>query len=115
MELAYCGLKCEECPIYLATINNDDELRKDIIDKYYQATNTKVNLESINCLGCKSESGVEFYYCDECKIRECAMSKNKSNCAFCEDFTSCSTLNDFYKQFPSVKTNLEGIRSRIKK
>ncbi len=113
MELAYCGLKCQECPIYLATINNDDESRADIIDKYYQKSGTKIKLESINCLGCKSEGGVEFYYCNECKIRACAISKNKINCAFCEDYASCSTLTDFLKQFPSVKNNLENIRKQI--
>ena len=26
--IAYCGLNCEKCDAYIATINNDQELRK---------------------------------------------------------------------------------------
>jgi hypothetical protein len=114
MELAYCGLNCDECPIYTATINNDDDLRKEVTEKYFQMTKVKVELEDINCLGCKSQSGVEFYHCDECKIRNCAMTKNKTNCALCEEYNTCPTLNVFLEQYPPVRDNLEEVRNRIK-
>ncbi len=26
--LGYCGVECSKCPAYIATINNDDELRR---------------------------------------------------------------------------------------
>jgi len=31
--IAYCGIKCTECPAYIATINNDDAKRKEKLQK----------------------------------------------------------------------------------
>lgn len=28
--IAYCGLNCEECKAYIATVNDDDELREKV-------------------------------------------------------------------------------------
>ncbi len=32
--IAYCGLNCETCQAHIATINNDDELRKEVSRKW---------------------------------------------------------------------------------
>ena len=32
--IAYCGLDCQKCEAHIATINNDDELRREVASKW---------------------------------------------------------------------------------
>ena len=46
--IAYCGLNCEKCEARLATINNDNELRKEVADKWSKLNNIIITPEMIN-------------------------------------------------------------------
>ncbi|MBO8167079.1 MAG: DUF3795 domain-containing protein [Kosmotoga sp.] len=109
--IAYCGIKCTECPAYIATINNDDAKRKEVAKEWSEMFNTKIKPEDINCKGCLNEE-VLFAHCDECYYRSCAKEKGIRNCAYCSDFP-CKELSSFFTQVPEAKETLENIRKRF--
>lgn len=65
---SYCGFDCSKCPIYIATVNNDFELKKEIVKKYNTSDNP-LTIEDINCLGC-TNTEILYKYCYECTIRK---------------------------------------------
>ncbi|GAB6189586.1 hypothetical protein JCM30566_13270 [Marinitoga arctica] len=64
---SYCGFDCSKCPVYVATINNDYNLKMELVKKYNTEENP-LTIEDIKCLGCKNKK-ILFKYCYECKIR----------------------------------------------
>ena len=90
--IAYCGLDCEKCDAYLATINNDDELRKRTAALWSELNGVTITPDQINCLGCRRD-GVKTVYCqDLCKIRICAAKKGFATCGDCEKLVGCETV-----------------------
>ncbi len=71
MELAYCGLHCEECPVYLATVNKDDEKQK-LLAKEYSTDTCTFSKEDMICLGCHSDT-VSEKMCGDCEHRTCGL------------------------------------------
>ena len=49
--IAYCGLDCEKCDAYLATINDDHELRRKTAKLWAELNNAPILPEHINCQG----------------------------------------------------------------
>jgi Protein of unknown function (DUF3795) len=67
--IACCGLNCATCEARIATINNDDQLRKETAEKWkelYHADNMTAAM--INCTGCREE-GAKLGHWSECQIR----------------------------------------------
>lgn len=102
-----CGIVCSSCDAYLATKNNDNEMRTKTAENWSKMYSTSLKPEDINCLGCNSD--VLFAHCHECNIRSCSTGKSLSNCSQCDDY-SCDKLNDFFKMVPDAKTTLDSIR-----
>ena len=105
--IAHCGLNCETCEARLATINNDDELRKEVSRKWCAMNNTdQITPETINCTGCRGE-GVKFAYCDfMCEIRKCSMSKHYDTCADCPEKATCTKLAPISQTNDEAMANL---------
>ena len=61
--IAYCGLDCETCEARLATMHNDNELRKKIAKEWSELNHAEITPEMINCEGCRMD-GVKTPYCD---------------------------------------------------
>jgi len=111
--IAFCGLDCSSCEAFIATKNNDNELRKKTAKKWEKEFNHPgLKAGDINCNGCLSNTGKIFKHCNVCEIRKCCQEKNVDNCGFCDDY-SCQKLTDFFEHAPSAKENLEEIRSKI--
>ena len=108
-KIAYCGLNCETCDARIATINNDDNLRKQTAEKWCRMNNTdRITPESINCLGCK-QGGVKFAFCQfMCEIRKCAAKNEFSNCGECASISSCDKIKPFIDNNEEVRKNLLG-------
>ena len=53
--IAYCGLDYEKCDAHLATINNDQELRKKTAKLWAELNHAPILPEHINCQGCRVE------------------------------------------------------------
>lgn len=90
--IAYCGLDCEKCEARIATINNDDELRAKVAEKWSKLNGVEITKEMINCTGCRID-GVKTPFCDSmCEIRKCAMGKKYETCGDCENLMSCEKV-----------------------
>jgi len=98
--IAYCGLKCEICPIYQATREKDPEkqrrMREDIARKILKEYGMQCGTEDVtDCDGCVTEGGRLFLGCQKCLIRSCAHEKRFENCAHCGDY-ACTKLSEFF-------------------
>ena len=51
--IAHCGLDCSKCDAYIATINNDDELRESVAKLWSELNGVEITPEMINCEGCR--------------------------------------------------------------
>ena len=90
--IAYCGLDCEKCEARLATINNDNELRNKVADKWSKLNNVTITPGMINCEGCRTD-GVKTVYCDKlCPIRQCALNKKYETCGDCGEIKRCKKV-----------------------
>jgi len=89
--VAFCGLFCESCGVYIATQNNDiSELQR-------IAVMMKTTVEEIRCNGCRSS--ILSPHCRDCEFRSCAKTKKYDNCEECSEFP-CSSLQEFQKKAP---------------
>lgn len=91
--MGYCGEDCEKCDCYVATVNDDDNLRVVVAAMWTNQYGHEFTPDMINCLGCKSD-GVKCGYCDMCEIRKCAVSKG-IDCKDCKEYP-CKKINDFF-------------------
>lgn len=110
--IAFCGLVCTECPAYLATRDDDDQLRIDTAAQWSRQFKVDIQPEDINCLGCLSDQEPIFSYCRICAIRACGRDRGVANCAYCDDF-GCERLTGFWTLAPESKTKLEAIRAEL--
>jgi len=107
--IAYCGIKCSDCQILIATRDDSEKSRTEVAKTWSQKFGWDLKPEDINCEGCLSEGGKLFNYCETCDIRKCAGEKAVETCADCSDF-GCDKIKVIWELAPEAKTNLEGIR-----
>ena len=107
--IAVCGLFCDECDAFIATLNDDDEKRAEIARLWSMQNHQDIELADINCLGCLSDSDCLLGHCRICEIRKCAKEKQIVNCAYCDDYV-CEQLEDFFQKVPDVRERLDMIR-----
>lgn len=106
--IAYCGLNCEECDAYFATINDDQALRVKTAKLWAELNNAPILPEHINCEGCRVD-GAKTVYCDNlCAIRQCALKKGVSTCGDCTDLKNCQTVGMIISNNPAALNNLKG-------
>lgn len=90
--IAYCGLDCEKCDAYIATMRDDQSLRQITAKEWSKLNNAAIMPEDINCEGCRA-SGVKTVYCDSlCPIRQCAIQKDVATCGDCSELGECQTV-----------------------
>ncbi len=90
--IAFCGLDCETCEARLATLSNDDELRKKVAKLWSELNAAEITPEMINCLGCRTD-GVKTPYCESmCPIRQCALGKGYETCGVCGELEACEKV-----------------------
>lgn len=98
--IACCGLDCEKCDAYLATIHNDDALREKTATLWSELNHAPITPEMIHCLGCRQD-GVKTPYCaDMCAIRKCALKKGFATCGDCAELEGCATVGAVLKNSP---------------
>jgi hypothetical protein len=105
--IASCGINCETCDAYIATLNNDDQLRKKTAESWCQMFNApSITVESINCTGCRPD-GVKFAHCNACEIRKCVRAKGYETCGECQDMSTCNIVAMIHQHVPDAITNLK--------
>jgi len=115
--VAYCGLTCQTCPLYLATRQKDKKeqarMRAEIVKQCQEHYGITYKLEDItDCDGCKTEGERLFSTSRNCLIRKCARGKRLENCASCSLY-ACEKLTAFFKTDPFARKRLDAIRSSI--
>ena len=112
MDLAYCGLNCNECPVYLVSIskNTAEQIR---LANEYSTNNGGFSKEDMYCLGCHSDT-VSQKMCGDCEIRLCDAKKSYGSCAECEEFP-CSKLEENLGANSDNLNNLKQLASKLKK
>lgn len=106
--IAYCGLDCETCDAYLATINDDQELREKTAKLWSELNNAPILPEHINCEGCRMD-GIKTVFCDSlCDIRQCALKKGVATCGDCVDIDHCQTVGAIISTNSEALKNLKG-------
>lgn len=107
--IACCGLDCKTCDAYVATINDDDELRKATAEKWRSAYNAPdLSYTMINCTGCRAD-GAKFSHCSECEIRNCVQAKGFETCGDCNLMDTCTIVAGIHKYVPEAITNLKSL------
>lgn len=107
--LAYCGLDCGKCPAYIATQNDDMELRIKTAEEWSKMFNEDIKASHINCDGCTSKSDRIFGYCSTCGIRSCGVNSKVENCGCCSNY-GCEKIMNFTANVPEARDNLEALR-----
>ncbi len=106
--IAYCGLDCEKCDAYLATIHDDQGLREKTAKLWAKLNNAPILPEHINCEGCRMD-GIKTVYCDSlCAIRQCALKKGMTTCGGCPDLEKCQTVGAIIANDSDALKNLKG-------
>jgi len=103
--IGFCGLVCTECPAYLATVNDDDGLRRKTAAKWSEMYKSEIKPEDIVCDGCTT-AGKKFHHCTECDMRLCGISKSVKNCGRCKEYP-CKSIKNFLKWVPDAKKVLD--------
>ena len=105
--IAYCGLDCEKCDAYLATVRDDQALREKTAKAWAALNHAPILPEHIHCLGCRA-NGVKTGFCASlCRIRQCALKKGVATCGDCADMESCPTLGALLANNPEARRNLK--------
>ena len=107
-ELTYCGLDCEDCNVYRATVFGEAlsaetfKTWQDDFKKYWKIELTSP--EQLKCRGCRYEGEDDFYGFKLCPIRNCCKTRRLSSCGLCPEFKTCEQHD-----LPEGRKNLERI------
>jgi Protein of unknown function (DUF3795) len=107
--LGKCGIDCNECNAYKATIKNSDELRKKTAEEWSKMFGVNIDPAGINCDGCQNDKKL-FSHCKVCGIRRCASEKGFKTCAECPDY-GCELVAGIWSHDKNIKKNLDQLRA----
>ena len=106
--IGHCGLDCETCGAYIATINDDKSLREKTAKLWSELNNAPILPKHINCEGCRA-NGAKTVFCEHlCEIRKCALKMGFPTCGCCPELESCPTVGSILENNPSALENLKG-------
>ena len=105
--IAYCGLDCESCEARLATVNDDNELRRKVAKNWSELNGVTITPQMINCVGCRID-GVKTPFCESlCPIRQCALGKGYLTCGGCDEMKSCEKVSMIIDNNEQARKRLE--------
>jgi hypothetical protein len=110
--IAYCGIICSDCPVFVATQNNNDSERQRVAEIFTKQYGTEYKPADINCDGCLSDGQRAFSYCNMCEIRKCGKERHVENCAYCKDYP-CEKLSKVFTGYTKAKETLDNIKSQL--
>lgn len=108
-KLAYCCLNCPACDLFIATRDNNQQLKAEVAREWKMDKNENFKLEDFNCYGCKADKPAYFHA--HCTVKKCAVEKQLPTCAHCDDLDSCD--KDLWKDFPWIKDKAKGVRAKL--
>ena len=105
--IGYCGLDCEKCDAYLATLYSDQTLREKTAKAWSELNHVLILPENINCQGCRGEGVKTVFRESFCEIRQCAIKKGFETCAECSEMDDCLELTAIRKDDPGTLRDLK--------
>ena len=90
------GHDCGRCVTYLATVRNDDRLRRQAQQFYRDTFRTDLPAEAFHCRGCRSED--IFVLCRSCPFTACADRHGISHCSECGEYP-CPALAAYMEAY----------------
>ncbi len=106
--IGFCGLNCEKCDAYIATVNNDNDLREKTAKLWSELNKVLILPEHINCDGCRT-NGKKAVYCESlCVIRQCALKYCVTTCGSCQKMENCEKVRMIFSNNADAKKNLTG-------
>ena len=106
--IGFCGLDCEKCDAYIATMHDDQALREKTAKLWAELNNAPILPEHINCEGCRM-SGAKTIFCENmCSVRQCTLKKGVTTCGDCPDLEKCPIVGAVIANNPSALENLQG-------
>lgn len=105
MHIAYCGINCESCKLYKATINDNAILRQELAGEWGALYKRNLDTLEMHCLGCKSNHVYDL--CNNCDIKICNQNKKIDQCNNCEEYSSCDRIKKFKKWQLANNTGVE--------
>lgn len=113
--LAFCGINCEKCPVFIATNTNNFEPLKDFAARGAKKWGEPESFfMGSKCWGCQQDEKPRMEHCSKCETRSCAKSKGLANCAFCESFDGCAILKEQNNQaIQPSRVNLVKLREEM--
>lgn len=110
--IAYCGLDCTKCDAYIATKNNDQNLREKTAKLWTELNKVPILPEHIECEGCRT-NGKKTVYCSTlCPIRQCAMQKGLETCGNCPEMDTCDKVEKIHSYNSEARRNLKANHQR---
>lgn len=105
--IAYCGLDCQKCDAYIATVNDDLILKEKTAELWSKLNNANISSDMINCMGCKSD-GIKSMYCKYlCEIRKCAKVNDYETCAQCDKLRDCDKIRSIIDNNKEVRVFID--------
>ena len=105
--IAYCGLNCEKCEARLATIRQDEDLRRRVAKLWSELNGVEITPEMIHCVGCRID-GIKTPYCDAlCPIRQCALHRQVETCGGCTEMNTCEKVGMILNNNTEARENLK--------
>ena len=90
--VAVCGLDCGTCEARLATVREDEALRRKVAREWSELNGVEITPGMINCTGCRI-AGAKTPFCESlCPIRQCAMGRGMETCGGCGEMETCEKL-----------------------
>lgn len=106
--IAYCGLDCEQCDAYIATLHDDQALREKTAKLWAELNHAPILPEHIHCQGCRAD-GAKTVFCEQlCAVRRCARQRGADTCGDCPEMETCPTVGAIFANAPQAKKNLIG-------
>jgi hypothetical protein len=112
--ISTCGLNCDTCRIYLATLEKDETKRQSMRIEIARICREQYGMNLMadditDCDGCRAPDNRLFSGCRSCEIRACSKSRILESCAACHDFP-CRKLDRVFQEDPKAKERLESVR-----
>ena len=116
--VAFCGLACTDCPVYIATQADDYDALEELLPQMSEG----LTLEDAVCDGCLAVGGRLRVDSQHCPIRACAHARGLPNCAHCDEYVCdklesililCDGLEGVWEFGRQARGTLEGIRARL--
>jgi hypothetical protein len=108
--IAYCCIDCDTCPLYKATINEDNEAKMKVAKEWGEAEKPNFKLENFYCYGCKDERSCGMPG-RGCTVRKCAVKKGFATCAQCADFEECE--EKLWQSFPQIRDKVRRFKKEL--